>query len=88
MLPVALSALPLAVILGATVFLGLLPHLFADALTVGRDVHAIRPFHPLSPHSFRVGLVRADSRLANYLLLGGGVLFQGLAFVVSIGVET
>jgi inner membrane protein len=85
MLPVTLPALPLALLLGATVFLGLLSHLFADALTVGRDTHAIRPFHPLFPHPFRLGLVRADSRLANSLLLAGGVLFQGLAFAISIG---
>jgi len=85
MIPVALPALPLALLLGATVFLGLLSHLFADALTVGGGSHAIRPFHPLSPHPFRLGLVRADSRLANALLLAGGVLCQGLAFAVSVG---
>ena len=85
MLPVTLPAFPLALLLGATVFLGLLSHLFADALTVGRDTHAIRPFHPLFPHPFRLGLVRADSRRANTLLLAGGVLFQGLAFAISIG---
>jgi inner membrane protein len=84
MLPIDLPVLPVAVLLGATVFLGLISHLFADALTVGRDVHAIRPFHPLSPHPFRLGLVRADSRLANSLLLVSGVLFQGLAFGISI----
>jgi len=85
MIPVALPALPLALLLGATVFLGLLSHLFADALTVGGGSHAIRPFHPLSPHPFRLGLVRADSRPANALLLAGGVLCQGLAFAVSVG---
>ena len=84
MLPIDLPVLPVAVLLGATVSLGLISHLFADALTVGRDAHAIRPFHPLSPHPFRLGLVRADSRFANYLLLVGGVLFQGLAFGASI----
>ena len=84
MLPIDLPVLPVAVLLGATVSLGLISHLFADALTVGRDAHAIRPFHPLSPHPFRLGLVRADSRLANSLLLVGGVLFQGLAFGASI----
>jgi inner membrane protein len=73
------------VLLGATVFLGLISHLFADALTVGRDTHAIRPFYPMSPHPFRFGLVRADSQFANALLLIGGMLFQGLAFGVSIG---
>ena len=82
--PIDLLVLPLAVLLGATVFLGLISHLFADALTIGRDAHAIRPFHPLSLHPFRLGLVRADSPLANSLLLVVGVLFQGLAFGVSI----
>lgn len=85
MLPIDLPALPIAVLLGATVFLGLISHLFADALTVGRDAHVIRPFYPLSPHPFRFGLVRADSRLANSLFLVGGVLFQGLALGVSVG---
>jgi len=84
MLPVNLPVLPFALLLGTTVFLGLLSHLFADALTVGRDAHAIRPFYPLSPHPFRLGLVRADSRFANTLLIVGGILFQGLAFVVSV----
>jgi len=65
MIPVALPVLPLALLLGTTVFLGLLSHLFADGLTIGRGTHAIRPFHPLSSHSLRLGLVRADSRLAN-----------------------
>ena len=86
--PVVLPALPLALLLGATVFLGLLSHLFADALTVGGGPHAIRPFSPLFPHPFRLGLVRADSRLANTLLLASGVLFQGLAFAVSGGGAT
>jgi inner membrane protein len=84
MLPIGLPVLPLAVLLGATVFLGLISHLFADALTVGRDAHAIRPFHPLSSHPFRFGFVRAESRLANLLLLVGGVLFQGLAIGISV----
>jgi inner membrane protein len=83
--PINLPVLPLAVLLGATVFLGLISHLFADALTVGRDAHTIRPFHPLSPHPFRFGFLRADSRLANAMLLVGGLLFQGLALGVSIG---
>jgi inner membrane protein len=83
-LPIDLPVLPVAVLLGATVFLGLISHLFADALTVGRDDHAIRPFHPLSPHPFRFGFVRAESRLTNSLLLVSGVLFQGLAFGISI----
>jgi inner membrane protein len=85
MLPIGLPVLPLVVLLGATVFLGLISHLFADALTVGRDTHAIRPFYPMSPHPFRFGLVRADSQFANALLLIGGMLSQGLAFGVSIG---
>jgi inner membrane protein len=83
--PVNLPLLPLALLLGATVFLGLISHLFADALTVGRNSHAIRPFNPLSSHPLRFGFFRADSRLANSLLLVGGVLFQVMAFVVSTG---
>lgn len=88
MLPVTLPAFPLALLLGATVFLGLLSHLFADALTVGRDTHAVRPFHPVSPHPLRLGFVRADSRLANSLLLVVGVLAQGLALTISTGGST
>jgi inner membrane protein len=88
MIPVTLPALPLAVLLGATVFLGLLSHLFADALTVGRGTHAIRPFHPVSPHPFRLGLVRADSRVVNSLLLVVGVLAQGLSLTISTGGST
>ena len=87
-LPVDLPVFPLALLLGATVFLGLLSHLFADALTVGRGDHAVRPFHPLSRYPCRLGLVRSDSRLANAILLAGGMLFQGLAFVVSVGEVT
>ena len=83
-LPVDLPALLLALLLGVTVFLGLLSHLFADGLTVGRGTQAIRPFHPLSPHPCRLGLVRADSRLANALLFVGGMLFQGVAFIVFV----
>lgn len=82
MLPVTLPTLPLALLLGATVFLGLLSHLFADALTVGRDTHAIQPFHPLFPHSFRLGLVQADSLFGNYLLLLSGLASQGLSLYV------
>ena len=85
MLPLDLPVFPLAVLLGATVFLGIISHLFADALTVGRNSHAIRPFNPLSSLPLRFGLVRADSRIANSILLIGGVLFQVIAFVVSIG---
>jgi inner membrane protein len=84
MLPVDLPVLPLAVLLGATAFLGLISHLFADALTVGRDAHAIRPFHPLSPYPLRFGLVRADSLLANSILLISGVLFQSMTFIISM----
>jgi inner membrane protein len=83
--PVNLPRLPLALLFGATVFLGLLSHLFADALTVGRNSHAIRPFNPLSPHPLRFGLVRADSRFANSFLLAAGGVFQAMAFVASIG---
>jgi len=82
--PVNLPVLPLALLFGATVFLGLLSHLFADALTVGRDSHAIRPFNPLSSHPLRFGLVRADSHLANSFLLTAGGLFQVMAFIISI----
>jgi inner membrane protein len=60
MLPIDLPVLPLAVLLGAIVFFGLISHLFADALTIGWDAHAIRPTHPLSPHPFRFEFVRED----------------------------
>jgi hypothetical protein len=86
--PVTLPVLPLVLLLGAAVFLGLISHLFADALTVGRNSHAIRPFNPLSPHPLRFGLVGADSRLANSFLLTAGGLLQAMAFVVSIGGAT
>jgi inner membrane protein len=46
--PIDLPVLPVAGLLGATVFIGLISHLFADALTVGRDAHAIRPFYTLT----------------------------------------
>ncbi len=82
-LPVDVPARPVALLVAATVFLGLVSHLFADALTVGRGDHAIRPFSPLSTQPMRFGLVRANSRRANGFLLVGGILSQGLALGLS-----
>ena len=77
--PINLPVLPLAVLLGATVFLGLISHLFADALTIGRGDHAVRPFRPVSPLPLRFGLFRADSRGWNAGFLVGGIVGQVLA---------
>jgi inner membrane protein len=64
---------------GTTVFLGIISHLLADALTVGRGDHAVRPFRPVSPLPLRFGLFRADSRGWNAGFLVGGVVGQVLA---------
>ena len=77
--PVDLPAFPLAALLGVTVFLGLLSHLFADGLTVGGGDHTIRPFRPVWSAPLRLGLLRADSLRWNTGLLVGGIACQVLA---------
>jgi len=78
-LPIEIPAWPLALLAGTTVFLGIVSHLIADALTVGRGDRAIRPFQPLSPEQLRFGLVRSNSRIWNVALLVGGIGAQVLA---------
>lgn len=78
-LPIEIPAWPLALLAGTNVFLGIVSHLIADALTVGRGDHAIRPFQPLSPEQLRFGLVRSNSRIWNGALLVGGIGAQILA---------
>ena len=53
----------LALLTGTTVFLGIVSHLIADALPIGRGDHAIYPFQPLSPEQLRFALVRSNSRI-------------------------
>ncbi len=77
--PVALPAWPIALLAGTTVFLGIISHLLADSLTVGRGDHAIRPFRPVSPLPLRFGLFRADSKGWNTGFLVGGIVGQVLA---------
>jgi hypothetical protein len=60
--PVDLPAWPIALLAGTTVFLGMISHLLADALLVGRGAHAFRPFRLVSlllPLGF--GLLRAGT---------------------------
>ena len=78
-LPIEIPAWPLALLAGTTVFLGIVSHLIADALTVGRGDHAIRPFQPLSSEQLIFGLVRSNSRIWNVALLVGGIGAQILA---------
>ena len=77
--PVDLPAWPIALLAGTTVFFGIISHLLADALTVGRGDHAVRPFRPVSPLPLRFGLFRADSRSWNAGFLVGGIVGQVLA---------
>jgi len=77
--PVALPAWPIALLVGTTVFLGITSHLLADALTVGRGDHAVRPFRPVSSAPLRFGLLRADSKGWNAAFLIGGIIGQVLA---------
>jgi len=74
--PISFPAWPLALLAGTTVFLGVISHLLADALTVGRGDHAVRPFYPITSASLRFGLFRSNSKVWNSTLLFGGVLGQ------------
>lgn len=78
-LPIDIPTWPLALLGGTTVFLGIISHLLADALTVGRGTHAIRPFHPVSTTPFRFGLCRSNSRIWNSVFLVGGAVAQLVA---------
>ena len=55
-------------------FVGLVSHLLADALTVGRGRFAVQPFWPISDRNLRLGVTKADSLVWNYglLCLGSG----------------
>lgn len=60
---------------------GLVSHLLADALTVGRGQYAIQPFWPLSYRELRFGLTRSDSLVWNNGLLLLGLLIQLSLFI-------
>jgi len=77
--PIGRVAWPIAILAGTTVFLGITSHLLADALTVGRGDHAIRPFRPVASAPLRFGLFRADSKCWNAAFLIGGIVGQVLA---------
>jgi len=53
----------LALLAGTTVFLGIVSHLIADSLPIGRGDHTIYPFQSLSPEQLRFDLVRSNSRI-------------------------
>lgn len=57
----------------------MLSHLLADAITP----MGIQPLWPVSGQQYTLSLTRADNTVANYLLLGGGVLAVGT--VLAIG---
>ncbi|MFC6973734.1 metal-dependent hydrolase [Halomicroarcula sp. GCM10025709] len=64
------SALVLAAFGGLVGTTGILSHLLADIITPA----GIAPLWPLSGRTHTLDIVRADNTLANYLLLGLGVL--------------
>jgi inner membrane protein len=66
--------------------LGVVSHLAADALTVGRGNFAIKPFWPVSKRTVRLGLVKSGNTVANVgLLIGGGITF---AVCLYLGLRT
>lgn len=62
-------------------YLGVLSHLFADALTKGRGKHAIRPLYPLSASPMRLGLISSGSRVWNTAFFVLGLLTQIAALI-------
>lgn len=75
----------IAVLVALAAYLGIISHLVADALTVGSERHAIRPFYPLSRQPFRFGVVHSNSRLWNVILLGTGMVAQLIGLVTWYG---
>jgi inner membrane protein len=70
----------------AGAMLGVVSHLAADALTVGRGKFAIKPFWPVSGRRVRRGLVTSGDRFANVgLLVTGGLMFAACLF---LGIQT
>jgi len=65
-------------LVGSTVLLSLLSHIFADSLTVGSGKYGIQPVWPLSRRELRFGYCRADSTVWNYGLFFAGGLVYGL----------
>jgi inner membrane protein len=72
--PVELAAVGFVV--GTT---GIVSHLLADVITP----MGITPFWPLSKRHYTFGLCRADNTLANYALLGLGVLLTVVVLAVA-----
>lgn len=71
--PLALDRpLVLAGVAGASALVGVLSHLLADAITVGRGAFAIQPLWPIRARTFRFGLTRAASTRWNYGLFALG----------------
>jgi len=62
--------------------LGVVSHLAADALTVGRGKFAIKPFWPVSERRLRVGVVKSGDTFANVgLLVTGGLMFAACLYL-------
>jgi len=65
----------LSIPVGAT--LGILSHLAADAVTVGRGDFTIEPFWPANERTVRLGFCKSGNTVANAgLLLIGGLTFD------------
>jgi len=63
----------------AGTFVGMASHLVADFLTVGEGKYGVQPLWPVWPnYEVPIRLCRADSFVANFLLLGLGVATSGI----------
>ncbi|MFT4920880.1 MAG: inner membrane protein [Haloarculaceae archaeon] len=70
--------LVLAGVAGGSALVGILSHLLADAITVGRGAFAIKPLWPVRARTLRFGLTTADSTRWNY-----GLFVVGTTAVVG-----
>ena len=67
-----------SIVAGGTV-LGIVSHLVADFLTVGEGEYGVQPLWPVWPnYEVPIQLCRADSYVANLLLLTWGVVTSGI----------
>jgi len=74
-----LQGLGIGLFAGAVVSVTLISHLLADTLTP----MGIQPWEPRSSKKYTLDLVKAANPVANYALLGLGIVAVGVTFVVG-----